>query len=93
MLTLPPPEIRVRSDRYDGAMSAFDKAKDAADKVDQVTEDAVDKLDDVIEKIADKVDEKTDGKYSDRIDHVVDAVQNPAEATARDDEPPSPPAP
>ncbi len=74
-------------------MGAFDKAKDVTDKVDDVTEEAVDKLDDLIEKVADKVDEKTGGKYSDKIDHVVDGVQNPAEATARAEEPPSQPAP
>jgi gas vesicle protein len=76
-----------------GAMGAFDKAKDMTDKVKDVTEETVDKLDGVIDKVADKVDEKTGGKYSDKIDQVVEGVQNPAESTSRAEEPPSRPAP
>ena len=65
------------ADRYDGAMGAFDNAKDLTDKVTDGTEETVDKLDGVIEKVADKVDDKTGGKYSDKIDQVVMASRNP----------------
>ncbi len=74
-------------------MSAFDKAKDVKDKVQDVTEEQVDKLGDLIDKGADKVDEKTGGKYSDKIDRVVDAIQDPADAGTRTEEPPSRSAP
>ncbi|HWC11798.1 MAG TPA: antitoxin [Acidimicrobiales bacterium] len=74
-------------------MSAFDKAKDVTGKVEDVTEEKVDKLGDLIDKGADKLDEKTGGKYSDKIDQVVDAVQDPADATGRAEEPPNPSAP
>ena len=74
-------------------MSAFDKAKGVAGKVEDVTEEKVDKLGDLIDKAADKLDEKTGGKHSDKIDQVVEAVQDPADATARAEEPPNPSAP
>jgi MT0933-like antitoxin protein len=74
-------------------MSAFDKAKGVAGKVEDVTEEKVDKLGDLIDKAADKLDEKTGGKHSDKIDQVVEAVQDPADATARAEEPPNPYAP
>ena len=74
-------------------MGAFDKAKDVTDKVKDVTEEHVDKLGELIDKAADKVDEKTGGKYSDQIDQVVDAIQDPADAGTRAEEPPSRPAP
>ena len=80
-------------DHYDGPMSAFDKAKDGAGKVEDVTEENVDKLGDLVDKAADRLDEKTGGKYSDKIDQVVDGVQDPADATARAEEPPNPSAP
>jgi MT0933-like antitoxin protein len=78
-------------DRYDGHMSAFDKAKDVAGKVEDVAEEKVDKLGDLIDKAADKLDEKTDGEYSDKLDQVVDVVQDPA--TARGEKAPNPSAP
>ena len=74
-------------------MSAFDKAKDVAGKVEDVTEENVDKLGDLTDRAADKLDEKTGGKYSDKIDQVVDGVRDPADATARAEEPPDPSAP
>ena len=74
-------------------MSAFDKAKDVPGKVEDVTEENVDKLGNLIDKAADRLDEKTGGKHSDKIDQVVDAVQDPADATVRAEEPPSPSAP
>ena len=72
-------------------MGAFDKAKDVADKVKDTTEEHVDKLGGLIDKAGEKVDEKTSGKHSDKIDQVVDAMQNPAAATARAEERPSRP--
>jgi hypothetical protein len=74
-------------------MGAFDKAKDAADKVKQAAEENADKLGDVIDKAADKLDEKTGGKYSDQIDRVVESIQDPGGATSPGDEPPNRPAP
>lgn len=74
-------------------MSMFDKAKDAADKVKDVTEEHADKLGDVIDKTADKLDEKTGGKHSDKIDRAVDAIQDPGGATTPEEEPPRRPAP
>ncbi len=86
------PEARRDSaDRYDGRMSTFDNAKDVADKVQDVTEEKVDKLGDLIDEAADKLDEKTGGKYSDKIDTVVDPIQDPVDATAGAEEPPNPP--
>ncbi len=73
-------------------MGAFEKAKDVTDKVEAVTEENVYKLGDVIEKGADKLDEKTGGKYSDRIDQVVDPIQNPADAAAPPEDPSGRPA-
>ncbi len=78
-------------DRYDGGIGVFDE--DMTDKGKDVTEEKVDKLEGLIDKAADKVDEKTEGKYSDKIDQVVEAIQDPADATARGEEPPSRPAP
>ena len=83
----------MKFDRYDGPMSAFDKAKDVAGKVEDVTEENVDKLGNLIDKGADKLDEKTGGKHSDKIDQVVDSVQDPADATSRAEGPPNPSAP
>ena len=74
-------------------MSASDKGKDVAGKVEDVTEENVDKLGDLIDKAANKLDEKTGGKYSDKIGQVVDAVQDPADATPRAEETPNPSAP
>ncbi len=74
-------------------MSAFDKGKDVAGKVEDVTEENVDKLGDLIDKSANKLDEKTGGKYSDKIDQVVDAVQDPADATLQGKKLPNPSAP
>ncbi len=74
-------------------MSAFDKARDVADKVEDVTEEKVDKLGDHVDQAADKLDEKTGGQHSDKIDHVVGAVQDPADATTRAEEPRNPSAP
>ena len=74
-------------------MGTFDKAKEAADKVKEVTEEHADKLGEGIDKAADKIDEKTGGKYSDQIDHVVDSIQDPADTTTRGEEPPSRRAP
>lgn len=67
-------------------MGLFDKAKDLA-------QDNADKLDGVIDKAADAVDEKTGGKYSDKIDQAVDAIQSPADAGAPPEESSSRPAP
>ena len=74
-------------------MGVVDKARDVTDKAKDVTEENVDKLGGVVEKAADKVDEKTGGKYSDRINQVVDAIQDPANSAAAVEEPPSPPEP
>jgi gas vesicle protein len=74
-------------------MGVFDKARDATDKAKDVTEENVDKLDGVIDKAADKVDEKTGGKHSEKINQVVDAIQDPAHSAATVEEPPSPPEP
>ncbi len=73
-------------------MGVFDKGKDVADKVTDVTEENVDKLGGVIDKAADKVDEMTGGKHTEKIDQVVDALQQPADAAARADDPPPRPA-
>ncbi|HEX2064312.1 MAG TPA: antitoxin [Acidimicrobiales bacterium] len=74
-------------------MGMFDKAKEAADKVKDVTEKHADKLGDVIDKGADKLDEKTGGKHSDKIDSAVDAIQDPGGATSPEEEPPGRPTP
>lgn len=74
-------------------MGMFDKAKDVTDKIKDVAEENADKLGGLIDKAADKVDEKTGGKYSDKIDRVVEAVQKPSDATAPAEEPPGRPAP
>jgi MT0933-like antitoxin protein len=74
-------------------MGAFEKAKDVTDKVKDVTEEQVDKLGRLIDKAADKVDEKTGGKHSDKIDQVVEPIQDPADTGARVEEPPGRPAP
>jgi hypothetical protein len=74
-------------------MGAVDKAKDLADKVEDVTEEKVDKLGGLIDKAAEKLDEKTGGKHSDKIDPVVEAIQDPVDATAPAEEPPTRPAP
>jgi hypothetical protein len=66
-------------------MGMFDKAKEVADKVKDVTEEQVDKLGGLIDKGADKLKEKTD---SEKVDEVVEPLQNPAEATSREGEPP-----
>ena len=78
---------------FDESEDAADKVRDAADKVKDVTEEQVDKLGELVDKAADKLDEKTGGKHSDKIDQVVDPLQNPVEATASTDERPRPPAP
>ncbi len=70
-------------------MSAFDKAKDVAGKVEDVTEEKVDKLGDLIDKAADKLDEKTGGKHADKIE----AIQDPVNATTPAEEPPTQRAP
>ena len=56
-------------------MSAFGKAKDVAGRVKDVTEEKVDELGDLIDKGAEKLDDKTDGKYSDKIDKGVEAAK------------------
>ena len=76
-------------DRYAGLVGASDKAKDVTDNVKDATEENVDKLGGVIDKAADKIDEKTGGKHSDKIDQVVEPVQDPADATAGAEQPPS----
>lgn len=70
-------------------MGVFDKAKQTAEQVKEVTEEKADKLGPVIDDIAEKVDEKTGGKHSDKIDRAVDAIQNPAD-TPGEERPSSP---
>ena len=74
-------------------MSGLDKAEDVGDKVKDVTEEKVDKLGDLIDKAADKLDEKTGGKHSDKIQRVVEPLQDPVDSTARAEEPPHRPTP
>ena len=74
---------------FDKANEMKEKLADVAEKVEDVTEENVDKLDGLIDKATDKIKEKTGGKHSDAVDSVVEPIQNPVEATAGADEPPS----
>ena len=72
---------------FEKGKDVTDKVTDVTDKVTDVTEENVDKLGDIIDKAADKVDEKTGGKHSEKIAQAVDALQNPADAAERADDP------
>ncbi|MEW2014776.1 MULTISPECIES: antitoxin [unclassified Rhodococcus (in: high G+C Gram-positive bacteria)] len=56
-------------------MGFADNLKGMVDKGKDLAAENSDKIDDVVEKAGDFIDSKTDGKYSDKVDKVQDAVK------------------
>lgn len=54
----------------------FDALKNLKDKAAEIAETHSDAIGDGLEKVGDFIDDKTDGKYSDKIDTGVDKAQD-----------------